>query len=217
MFNRVFQCVKTSKEKKKAVVRIFSEEESFIANRIEIFARQFGLDILPAVELFANAQSVTPLRYGIQAYRVRPETTSFQHRENGDLTVHTLGFDLNMQVTAVRQHEFLGLTLDPNDRTHAGPRQIACLLSRRGFIFNPKGESFENGDYGNPGERKARKRPFTFETSTHDIWRARSLGLEPSSEWTVDLNKAAAPPELQSRLPDSFDVIFSTSFVPQRR
>lgn len=62
-----------------------SEEESFIANRIEIFARQFGHDILPAVELFANSESVTPLLYGIRAYRVRPETTSFQHSENGGL------------------------------------------------------------------------------------------------------------------------------------
>jgi len=69
-----------------------------------------------------------------------------------------------MQVTAVRQHEFLGLTLDPKDRNYAGPRQIAFLLSREGFIINPKGLSFENGDYGNPGERKARKRPFTFGT-----------------------------------------------------
>jgi len=80
------------------------------------------------------------------------------------LTVHALEFDLNMQVTVKRQHKFLGLTLDSNDRTYAGPRQIACLLSRRGFIFNPKGESFENGDYGNHGERQARKRPFTFGT-----------------------------------------------------
>ena len=104
MFSQIFGCAKKDKDKRKAqaevspvfvgyrallcdsqLIDIFSqtEEEQFIANRIEIFARQFGLKILPAAELFANVESVTPLRYVITAYRVRPESTSFSYAENG--------------------------------------------------------------------------------------------------------------------------------------
>ena len=68
-----------------------------------------------------------------------------------------------MRANEISSQRSLGLTLDPNDRTYAGPRQIAYLLSRKGLIFNPKGRSFEDGGFGHLGEeRRSRKRPFTF-------------------------------------------------------